>query len=85
VIHQSHGSRRCRSRAARSLAPDVPHSDLYLTGDTPVDRWRIGSGGAADQRRPSPAMRRVYDELEFLHVKLEAMTLFMPKAFRPKP
>src|ERR1700734_2105859 len=62
-------------RIARSaLAPDVPHSDLYVTGGhallidgvlVPAELLINGTTIARDDARE-------YDELEFLHVKLES-------------
>jgi hypothetical protein len=62
-------------RIARSaLAPDVPHSDLYVTGGhallidgvlVPAELLINGTTITRDEARE-------YDELEFLHVKLES-------------
>jgi hypothetical protein len=64
-------------RITRSaLAPDVPHSDLYVTGGhsllidgvlVPAELLINGTTITRDQRHV-----REYDELEFLHVKLES-------------
>jgi hypothetical protein len=64
-------------RIARSaLAPDVPHADLYVTGGhallingvlVPAELLINGTTITRDQRHV-----REYDELEFLHVKLES-------------
>jgi hypothetical protein len=64
-------------RITRSaLAPNVPHSDLYVTGGhsllidgvlVPAELLINGTTITRDQRHV-----REYDELEFLHVKLES-------------
>jgi hypothetical protein len=64
-------------RIARSaLAPDVPHTDLYVTAAhcllidgvlVPAELLIDGTTITRDQRHA-----REYDELEFLHVKLES-------------
>jgi hypothetical protein len=64
-------------RIARSaLAPDVPHADLYVTAAhsllidgvlIPAELLINGTTITRDQRHV-----REYDELEFLHVKLES-------------
>jgi Hint domain len=64
-------------RITRSaLGPDVPHSDLYVTGGhsllidgvlVPAELLINGTTITRDQRHV-----REYDELEFLHVKLES-------------
>ena len=61
-------------RIARSaLAPNVPHADLYVTGDhcMLIDGVLVPAE-LLSTARPSRAMSPEYDELEYFHVKLES-------------
>jgi hypothetical protein len=62
-------------RIARSaLAPDVPHSDLYLTGGHSllIDGVLVPAQVLINGTTITRDEAREYDELEFFHVKLES-------------
>ena len=62
-------------RIARSaLAPDVPHSDLYVTGGHAlfIDGLLVPAGCLTNGTTITRDEAREYDELEFFHIKLES-------------